>query len=231
MLPVLAVAEYNGHQIEFVMNLTDGSEIHAYNYLPTTYRKDESVSYAAYLEQNYELVLNNQFNDSVGDWAYYAYRIKYNFADEEGNDGFIYMLTDKKGIDKVKIESIHIISLTDQSYAIGISSYHAYEDRLWMSINAIEMHSYGGRFCSHDIFIHEKSAETDVILQALEDVIVSHELKIKALEEVMSNSDGAPYYEAEESINDLEEELDVEISGVLQNFDGMKVVIITMCTC
>lgn len=231
MLPFFALAEYNGHQVEFVMTLTDGSKIEGYNYLPSVFRKDESLSYKVYLEQNYELILNNQFNDSVGDWAYFEHRIKYYFAHEEGNHGFIYMLTDKKGIDQHNVESVSILSLTNQSYAIGISSFHKYEDREWMSSKAIERHSYGGRFCTNDIFIHEKNAQTDSILQALNNVTFEHRIKIQALEDEMSYSDGEPYYEAEQKINDLDEEFDSLIFELLQYFDGVKVVIITMCTC
>jgi hypothetical protein len=230
-LPFIAFAEYNGHQIKFSIELKDGIEIIGYNYLSSVYQKDKSISYKEFLENNYELILRNQYSDSIGEFTYFQNRIKYDYKDYDEKKRFIYTLTDKKEIDKNNIKKFKIIELTDQSYAIGISTNHEWKDRLWMKTEPIEKNSFGGTFCSHDIYIHEKNDETDKIINVLKNISLNFEKAIKEQQEIMEHSDGKYYYEAEEKIEKIEEEIDSKISEELQHFDGMKIVIITMCTC
>jgi len=230
-LPFIAFAEYNGHQIKFSIELKDGIEIIGYNYLSSVYQKDKSISYKEFLENNYELILRNQYSDSIGEFTYFQNRIKYDYKDYDGEKRFIYTLTDKKEIDKNNIKKFKIIELTDQSYAIGISTNHEWKDRLWMKTEPIEKYSFGGAFCSHDIYIHEKNDLTDKIINVLKNISLNFEKAIKEQQEIMEHSDGKYYYEAEEKIEKIEEEIDSKISEELQRFDGMKIVIITMCTC
>lgn len=231
LLPLLAFAEYNGHQIKFSIELKDGIEIIGFNYLASVYQKDKSISYKEFLENNYELILRNQYNDSIGEFTYFQNRIKYNYEDYDGGKRFIYTLTDKKEIDKNNIKKFKIIELTDQSYAIGISTNHEWKDRLWMKIKPVEKYSFGGIFCSHDIYIHEKNDETDKIINVLKKISLNFEQAVKEQQEIMERSDGKYYYEAEEKIEKIEEEIDSKISDELLDFDGLKVVIITICTC
>lgn len=227
----MAFAEYNGHQIKFSIGLKNGSEIIGYNYLATIYNKDNSISYKAFLENSYDLVLRNQFNDSVGAFTYYINRIKYNFKDYNGENRFIHTLTDKKDIDIRTIKTFKIIELIDQSYAIGMSSHHKWNDRHWMKNNPVEKQSFGGTFCTHDIYIHTKTNATDKLIKKLNEISERFDTEIKEQQEVLEHANGQPYYEAEEKINVLEEAIDGEIAKVLQGFNTMKVVIITMCTC
>ena len=230
-LPFIVFAEYNGHQIKFSIELNDGVEIIGYNYLASVYQKDKSISYKAFLENNYELILRNQYNDSLGEFTFFQNRIKYNYKDYNGENRFIFTLTDKKEIDKNNIKTFKIIELTDQSYAIGISTNHMWKDRLWMKNKPTERQSFGGTFCSHDIYIHEKNNDTDKIIDALKKLSLNFEKAIKEQQQIMDHSDGNHYYEAKEKIEKIEEDIDNKISEELQNFNGMKVVIITMCTC
>lgn len=230
-LPLIVFAEYNGHQIKFSIKLQDGIEIIGYNYLASVYQKDKSISYKEFLENNYELILRNQYNDSIGEFTYFQNRIKYYYEDYNGGKSFIYTLTDKKEIDKNNIKKFKIIELTDQSYAIGISTNHQWKDRLWMNLKPVEKYSFGGTFCAHDIYIHEKNDETDKIINALKKISFNLEKAIKEQQEIMEHSDGKYYYEAKEKIEKIEEEIDRKISDELQDFNEMKVVIITMCTC
>ena len=98
-LPFIALAEYNGHQIEFTIELKDGNKIHGYNYLASVYQKDKTISYQEFLEKNYEIVLRHHYNDSLEELTYFQNRIKYNYLDYGGEDRFIYTLTDKRTID------------------------------------------------------------------------------------------------------------------------------------
>jgi hypothetical protein len=230
-LPFLASAEYNGHQIEFNITLTDGKEIHGHNYLAMVHRRDESIGYQGFLEQNPELVLQNQFNDSVGEWTYFEHRIRYDYLPYGGDSSFIYPLIDKKSVEKHAVAALTIIGLTDQSYAIGVSSGHEYEDRVWMASKPVESHFFGGLFCSTDIFIHEKTAATDLIIRELEKISADFEQEVKAQEEEMKYADGEAYDQAAAKLEQIEEAMDGNISAVLQRFAGLKVVMITMCTC
>lgn len=231
LLPLIAFAEYNGHQIKFSVEFNDGGEIIGYSYLASIYQKDKSIGYKEFLETNYELILRNHYNDSIGEFTYFQNRIKYNYKDYDGEKRFIYTLTDKKEIDKQNIKKFKIIELTDQSYAIGISTNHNWKDRLWMKTKPTEKHSFGGTFCSHDIYIHEKNDDADKIIEDLKKISLNFEKAIKEQQEIMESSDGKYYYQAKERIEKIEEEIDSKISEVLQNFDGMKVVIISMCSC
>lgn len=230
-LPLIVFAEYNGHQIKFSIEFKDGIEITGYNYLASVYQKDKSISYKEFLENNYELILRNQYNDSIGEFTYFQNRIKYDYKDYDGEKRFIYTLTNKKEIDKYNIKKFKITELTNQSYAIGISTNHEWKDRLWMQTEPAEKYAFGGIFCSHDIYIHEKNEETDKIINVLNTVSLNFEKAIKKQREIMKVSDGKHYYEAEDKIKKIEEEIDGKISEELQGFNGMKVVIITMCTC
>ena len=230
-LPFTALAEYNGHQIKFSIEFKDGSAVIGYNYLSSIYQKDKTISYTEFLENNYELILRNQYNDSIGEFTYFENRIKYDYSDYDGAKRFIYTLTDKKEVDFNNIEKLKIIELTDQSYAIGISTNHVWKDRLWMKTEPVEKYSFGGTFCSHDIYIHQKNDKTDKIIKVLKEISIGFEKEIKEQQEIKENSDGTYYYQAEKRIEKIEEEIDAKISKELQNFDNMKVVIITMCTC
>ncbi|NRR93364.1 hypothetical protein HSX10_17455 [Winogradskyella undariae] len=230
-LPFIAFAEYNGHQIKFSIDFKDGSKIIGYNYLATVYQKDKSISYKEFLEKNYKTILSNQFNDLTDEYTYFQNRIKYNYNDYDGNERFIYTLTDKKGIDINSIKSLNIIELTDQSYAIGISSKHNWKDRLWMNDKPVETFYFGANLCSHTVYIHQKTNQTDSIIKQLEKISIEFENKIKEQKNIIENSNGSTVYEASDEIDKLEEEIGTEISKLLQKFDEMKVVILTMCSC
>ncbi len=100
-----------------------------------------------------------------------------------------------------------------------------------MDIKPIEQFAFGGIFCSHEIFIHEKSAQTDNIIQELQILTADFEAEIKELEQEMKYADGEHYYRAEAKLEQLEEEIDEKVSEIVGKFGGLRVVVITMCTC
>lgn len=230
-LPFIALAEYNGHQIEFTIELKNGNKIHGYNYLASVYQKDKTISYQEFLERNYEIVLRHHYNDSLEELTYFENRIKYNYLDYDGEERFIYTLTDKRTIEKQQIKSLKIIELTDQSYAIGISSTHNWEDRFWMSIKPIEKISTGGYLCENQIFVHQDNPKIEQIKKELKKVSIDFDKKINEQKEIMKYSNGKEYLQAEKEIEELENKIDREISELLQKFHGMRVVIISMCSC
>lgn len=231
LLPFAASAEYNGHQIEFRIEMSDGESFIGYNYLSDLGHADSSLTYEEFLEKNYELILRNQFNDMVGEWTCYKHRIKYDYLDYDGTKSSIHVLIDKRSINKLEIQSFEIIELIDQSYLIGVSSIHKWEDRIWMSKAPVEQFSTGGYLCDHQVFIHENDPTIEQMKKELERVQAEFEKEINEQQQIMEFSDGDPYYEAENRIEELENELDDNIADVIFGYDGLKIVIISMCTC
>lgn len=230
-IPLLATAEYNGHQIEFNLELTNGKMIKGYNYLPDVYQKDRSQDYTDFLEAHYELVLKNPFEDQMGSYAYFEKRIKYEYTLYDENPLFIFTLIDKKSIDLSTIKSFKIIRLIPQSYLINVSSTHQWKDRKWMQKPTKNVHSFGGTFCSNDVFIHKKNKKTEKLIEALEKKSKDLENELQDQYKLLRNTDGEPKFDIEEKIDQLEEEMDDKIYDLIAPFHGMKVVVITMCTC
>ena len=230
-LPANVFAEYNGHHIEFMIEMDDGSEIHAYNYLSFVYRKDQTLPYQMFLEENYHLILKNQYVDSLGEMTYFQSRIKYNYEDFDGRAHSIYTILNKKSIDTAMVKTFKIIGLIDQSYAIGISSQHQLADSLWMNNKSLERCSFGGLFCSNDLYIHEESNEVKTIVKELAKVSAELQKEYEKLEEDIRYSEGEDRDQAEEKLMKLEEGSDDRFFDVLNKLSGLKVVIITMCTC
>ena len=85
--------------------------------------------------------------------------------------------------------------------------------------------------CSHTVYIHQKTNQTDSIIKQLEKISIEFENKIKEQKNIIENSNGSTVYEASDEIDKLEDEIGTEISKLLQKFDEMKVVILTMCSC
>jgi hypothetical protein len=222
------MAEYNGHQIEFTIEFNNGSKVQGYNYLAIVYQKDQTLNYQEFLEQNHELLLNGQNNEN--ELFYFQHRIKYTHFEYDDNQKFICTLTNKKSIDKTEIKSIQINEMISQPYTIGISTVHHWKDRLWMNKNPIEKISIGGFLCVHQIFIHETNPEVELLKNEIQTISTNYDREIKEQQRIMENSDGERYYQAQNKINELEKNIDVQLSELLQKFKGLKVVIVSSCT-
>lgn len=231
ILPLSSLAEYNGYHIEFNITMKSGDKIHGYSYLTFVYREDQTVNYQDFLEENFELILTNQFTDGLGDYKYFQDRILYTYANYDSEVQGIYEVINPKSIDISKIESFEIIEMIDQSYAIRISTEHTLADSAWMNQEPIEQYSFGGKFCSHDIYIHEKISTTDNLIKKLETVSREIRFELLELEEDIKHANGEEYYKIQEQIETIEEGSDDRILDVLSNFDKDKLVIITICTC
>lgn len=221
-------AEYNGLHLEMVIEMKDGSEIHAYNFIAPYFLGDTTVNH---LEKNFELILRNDYVDSVGEYAYFQHRITYDFTIYE-NVSKAYQLLHKTSVNFDSIKSVNIIDAFDYTYAIGMSGISTFSDTLWSQTPAIFAKSFGGRFCSHDIFIHEENDNTRSVIRKLEKKMIDHNSKLQVLEDELENSNGSEYYEIQEQHEKLEEGLDDAIYDIINEFlDDSKVIIITMCSC
>ncbi len=221
-------AEYNGLHLEMLIEMQDGSVIHAYNYISPFYLEDTTIKY---LENNFELVLRNDYNDSIGEYAFYKNRITYDYTVYE-NVSQAYQLLNKTKINFDAVKSVDIIDAFDFTYAIGMYGISSCSDTLWSKSPVVWKKSYGGYFCSHDIFIHEHNDNTLKVIRKLERMLNEHKSELNKLENDLKNYDGERYYEIQKQHEELEEKLDDEIYNIIDEFrDDSKVIIITMCSC
>ena len=102
------------------------------------------------------------------------------------------------------------------------------EDREWLQTKPVQTYETGGIFCNHQIFLHEQNKKTTKIITELNRTEQAYYQKVKDLKEQMKYSDGELYHEAQTFISKLDDEIDSKILG---KFNGLKVVIISMCSC
>jgi hypothetical protein len=232
IFPQPTPVEYNGHHVEFVMELKDGSSIHGYIYKPVGYTKDASVSYSEFLEKNYDVLLQNDFIDGLGDYAYFKNRFRYEYKDWGSEDiTAIYNVTEKTSIDINSIKSFKIIDIIDQSYAVGVSMYNTEANTTWMKSDVVERFSTGDNLCSHDIFIHVHNPQTKKVLSALKKLDQEYLDHIKFLELELRSYDGAERQKIEEDLEKYEDAQGDKVDKLLRGFDNQKVVIVTFCSC
>jgi|GEM_PF-2858559 len=221
-------AEYNGIHIELMIKMENGDKLHAYNFIAPYFLND---TLEAYLEKNPDLILRNDLNDSLGNYAFCKERVEYNFI-LNGGYGKSYQLIHKTSIDFNSIQSVAIISAVNYSYAVGMSGINTLNDTVWSNIPAKEKYNFGGLFCSHDIFIHEQNKNVKLVISQLEKASLDFDTKLKALEEELEISNGADYYNTKEKMDTLEEKSGEVIDNIIEGFDeDSKVIILTMCTC
>jgi hypothetical protein len=211
-----------------MIEMKNGDKLHAYNFIAPYFLND---TLETYLEENPDLILRNDYNDSLGDYTFFKERVDYNF-NLNGNSGKSYQLINKTSIDFNSIKSVYIISSFNYTYAVGMSGINTLNDTVWSNIPAKEKYSFGGNFCSHDIFIHEQNKNVKLVISKLEKASLDFNTKLKELNEQLKNSDGVYYYNTKEKIDTLEERSDDVINEIIEEFDkDSKVIIITMCTC
>lgn len=231
IFPCSLLAEYNGHQLEFKIIMHSGKELMGYQYLPQVFKEDENQSYEEFLEEHVEVVLRNDFSDGLGEHAYFNKRIVYSYLGYGSDSNEIMVLVDKRSILIDSVQSLEILSMISQTYMIGVSSLHDWSDRHWMKSPPHEKITTGGYLCDHQVFVHEDHSRTANIKQALDSLMLDFEKQIKEQEEIMRFSDGEDYYNAQEKISELEYALDEKVYMILEKFEGMKVVIVSGCTC
>jgi len=81
------------------------------------------------------------------------------------------------------------------------------------------------------IYVHQKTPETDSIFEELNRVTEANLKERKRLEEELQFADGEPHYQMQDRIEELEYEIDGQINELLKRFRGQKVVVVSWCTC
>jgi hypothetical protein len=227
----VAKAEYNGYHIEFDLHLKSGETIHGYQYLAGYIPTPDDMSLAEYVESRKDLLLNNHFEDGLGDYAYHQNRIKYTWGNRLGNKHFIFTLVDKHTIDTSDVKTIDVLEIIPYSYITGVVSSHQMADTVWMKEEHVEYRSFGGYLCAYNVFFHEWNADLEEAVSQAQEQIESVEKEIALLEEDLEYTDGAEYDKIKAKIEELTDSLDQIASDILAPFFDYKVVIIAECTC
>jgi len=232
IVPLLGYSQNYGHHIKYTIELVDGSSVQGYTYVHYNRRdKDTISSYGEYLEKDYEYALRNDF-DARGELLYYSKnRIEYHYTNYDGQQLSIFYLTNADSVLNSQIDAIHTDEMTPHTSDIWISTSHTWDDRGWMSSEPVESYSFEGYFCFHQIYIHQKTPETDSIIEELRKITEANLKERERLEEELPYADGEPHYQMQDRIEELEYEIDGQINELLRLFKGQKVVVVSWCTC
>ncbi len=225
-----ATAEYNGDFFYFTLQLKDGEKRSGHVYLADIAHQAKAVDYQSYLENNFALLLRNQYADGKGTYAYYLDRIRYDVKDDEGTFSF-FTLSNKVAIELSTIQSLQIHERKAQSYAVNIYHEHQLADTVWMRTPVQEKFAVGAHFCDYRIYLHEKTAATDRWITQLKNYLIEQEKHFKKLEENIKYAYDDEKEAAEQALTDYEEKLDDVLGKLIAECGDAKVVIIQYCTC
>lgn len=219
---MLVYSEFNGVHIEFEIQFIDGSVSQGYKYLA---HGNNSEEFKVHLEENPQDYLKNQYTLEPGEYSYYLRRLEYSY-----NNSLLYRLIEPVEVRLIEIESITINKLITASYAIGIIGDYKWSDRLWMNTEPVLKYFEGEGMCSYDIIIHKSGAVPDEVIEQIQAIINEADIKLKVKAETIENSINSDdeYYEQMKVIYD---ERKRSLEPYFEQYQNLKTVIISMCTC
>ncbi|XLS28780.1 hypothetical protein ACJD0Z_16470 [Flavobacteriaceae bacterium M23B6Z8] len=229
ILPVKA--EYNGHYISFDIITEKDEPIKGHVYLTDLSYQVTSGSYQQYLEDHFDILLQNHFSDGFGDHAYFEELVRYDYINSNQEDSYAYLLLVKQQIPINEITAVRITQMISFTYLVTISSKHEVNDTKWMNQKAVETFQLNGNLCEWYINLHENSVELKEILldiRALENKIDSN---ISLHKQEQEYSDGYHYEEAQKKIDSLYEQKDKLFPSILEQLNETKTVVVQFCSC
>lgn len=223
-------AEYNGHFIDFNIELKNGAIIAGHSYVSSIEYMVDSGTYQNYLESRLDVLLGQGY-ETPNDYVYHEYRLSYTFPVPKFDSGTIFTLVGKKSISKEAVKRIEITKMIDFTYAIIVVNPLTKRDERWMENPSVGFENVWDKLNTYDIFIHEKNKELDLILLEIEQETKEYEKRIKALEIEIENMDGYDRQGLEEQLDKLEEDRMYQVSDSLSRLFPFKVVIIGYLSC
>lgn len=218
--PILVLAEYNNLHIEFEIQLTNGSKIHGYQYLP---HGTNTEAFKKHLEENPKIYLKSKTTLAQGNYGYYKRRLEYLYENKP-----VYKLIEQQEITLNEIKSVVIKDLITGSYLIQISGNYQWKDRLWMNSKPIIQYSEDEDMCTYNVFIHQSGTIPEHITTKIKSIIALIDTKIKTKEkDHIFNSD----LEYQEHMKDLYEERSRLLKPILNKYKHLKIVNISLCSC
>jgi hypothetical protein len=218
----IAHAEYNGIHFVFTIQLIDGSELQGYKFIAHGQKNED---YKKHLESKPELLLKNDYTSEPGEYGFYQNRLQYKF-----NESIVYKLLEPHEIDLSKIKSIRITNMTVGSYAIQIVSEHELEDSVWMDSKPISHYVEGEGMCSHDVFIHNSQKIPNETIEKIRIINSEADAKIEArVKEFEHEINSGEEYD--EIMKDIYQERRESLELLFKKHEGLKTVIVSLCTC
>ncbi len=223
-----ASAEYNGWYVDFTLQTKNQEVIKGHAYIASAYFDVDSMKHDGYVTKRFCRLLNNG-NDTL---IYSKNRISYTYSPFESYDvAVIYTLVNPDKIAFQDIARISIDTMIDYGYLSNIETSHTLADTIWMKSTPIQTVLANGYLCSWEIFIHEKTAQTEEILAELEKSQAIYNKILKNLEDEEPYNGSESYREAEKRMNEFEDSIDEITAEILEKFHGQKVVIVSFCSC
>jgi hypothetical protein len=148
---------------------------------------------------------------------YFAHRVSYHYRntfDSTGEQHTTYFLTGREKTAFSAIKKITIHEMIDHTYLYGISTNLDLKDTSWIKTRPVKTFSIGGYLCSHQVYVHQNSPKVTAILKRLE-------AKRAEIEKMDTDSDDP----------DKWDKTDEEVWMIIRELEGLKVVVITECTC
>ena len=226
-----AFAEYNGHFIDFNIELTNGKVIKGHTYLASIEYMVDSGDYKSYLERRFDVLIKVEQSDECDDYAYHEYRLTYKYQVPEFDSAIIYTLTNKKSIDIHKVKRVEITKMIDFGYTSGIVNSLNEKDEKWMNKSSIEYWGIGDELNSFHVFIHEKSNKLIKVLAEIDEETNRFYAQVKALEEEIDSTEWSERKEPEEQLRILEENRAEQVSNAISKLFDFKVVIVGYFSC
>ena len=222
-------AEYNGWYFTLEITTTNGDKITGYTYKATAYFDLDSLENSPYLIKRLNH-LDRDLDQPV--FTFFQHLLTYTYALPGDTSRFkAYTMLDTHSVPLAEVEHIAVVGMIDFWYLVNIDSPHKISDTLWMNQPPVETFIADGYMCSWDVFVHEKTMQTDRVLKELNAFNNKNAKQLAEWEKELEYAGSEYREEIKQKIEDLQESLDEKASKLLLKFDGEKVVIISFCSC
>lgn len=204
-------AEYDGYYISFTIEQVNGKKQKGYVYMASAYLDMDSLHNTNYLKR----ALGGKDGDDQDSMTYFKHRIDYHYRntwDSSISSKYTtYYLTGQKKMPFRLIKKITIDEMIDHTYLFGISTDLKLADTSWIKTEPVKILSYSGYLCSYQVMVHQQSKRLTEVLKRLD----AKQKQLSSMELDSENGDKA----------------DEEIGKLISELEGLKVVVITECTC
>ena len=222
-------AEYGSLIIEMKITEVTGKISTGYVELATAYFHADSLQYPDYATR----VIPSMAMQEEGRMGYFGNQINYTYPDQyrDMHNVTVPVMVDFTQVEIAGIHSIEVLDTRESTYMFQAFGPSTISDTIWTDTPILDTLSTGGILNSFQIFIHEESKEITALKEALYSIETEFTTQCEAHRETMENADGEPYYEAEEALKKLEDEIDRKIGDLVAQFTEHKVVIIAFYSC
>ena len=223
-----ARAEYQSVYINFMAVTVQGDSLSGYITLPTEYLNEDSLESQSYLRR----VFDGADHKRADTLIYAKHLIAYRYVGMYSEDTSVaYVLLGTGSLLRSSIVHLQIKSHFSYTYLTGVHNINTIGDTAWACKPPVLREAVSGYLCDWTILVHTRSAKTDAVIAKLKKA----EASMRKLEEdyasLRNQGVSAAQEEVENALNEREEKIDEELSNLLDEFEGEKVVIVSFCSC